>query len=141
MISKFFKDSLYLRFSFPFQVWSLALRFQGGKLRQAIVVWISVLAAVPGVTDKLGSIKGSIWKQDEMRKLCSVFGQASKNENEKVILVSALQPTGEARDRTQGLPAKVLDSSWQLASSLLISRLLHFYIAVWIESLKPPRED
>lgn len=96
-----------------------------------------MLAAVPGIMGKLGSIEGNIWKQDEMRKVCLVSGQTSKNENEKVILVSALQPTGEAPDRTQGLPAKVSDSSRQPDSSLLISCLLHFYSAVWMDSLKP----
>lgn len=31
-----------------------------------------MLAAVPGIMGKLGSIEGNIWKQDEMRKVCLV---------------------------------------------------------------------
>lgn len=63
VVCKFWEgDVLYWGFCFPLRVWSLALGFQGGKLRQVMAVSLSLLALVPGVLGKLGIIRGDIWK-------------------------------------------------------------------------------
>lgn len=128
------RQNLVLGFSFPFQVWSLALGFQGGKLRQAMAIQPCPPSSVAGVVDKLGTI-GGIYRTEMRWGVWSLGEQLKMRVGRSSLQPFNLQmrPWGEHRALTKLPELMATQPPYPLPSA--------FYSTIWMDPLKPLRQD